>query len=1044
MRKRIAGLLALAALLSFVSCRPKASESGNPSSDSVSGSSEEVSSASSFSPVSSASSSSSSETSSSENTAPLPEGWAGIVRIYYRNDSGSYTDRAVWVWETGGEGAEYPFENIDSPDDYGIYKDIDLTASPYLGRVILSLNFIVKFTGTWNGQSQDINVVFQDYASTLEKVNGKDRISVYCTDNGSGTIETFTSKKAALGDTIRIAAFTDFRTIHIQGTGVQDERTAEEVGLISHYRLYALPPSFFALDKYAKQGQKSKYLLQDENPAKNDFTVTLDQDIDFTLTYYLEAYFPNVATGYKYRYVSFNKLYDTEKFNTSFTYDGKDLGLTYDNEENPTFKVWSPSASLIQLRLYESGTPTNLAIPGKEGNDTFKALSMIKGEKGVWSLTPSADALVGKGFYTYEVYVEGKENETIDPYAYAGGINGARTALLKPSDLAKTDPDGFRAALTALDTEAPIRNAADLTVYEVHVRDFTADSSWVSNHGNARGTFAAFSEEGTTYTENSTTVTTGFDSLKELGVNAIQLLPVFDQANDERTYTQTSDGTEKKIAPKYNWGYNPQNYDLVEGAYSSDPFSSVTRIGEFKGLIGKAAENGIRVIMDVVYNHMNTINDNAFSKTMPGYFFKYDETGAAIDETGVHNTFNTTRKMASRYVVDSTAFWAKEYGIKGFRFDLMGALETSTMRAVKDRLYEIDPKIVVYGEGWRGSGSSGDTQAGTYQVYRDLTDQGKGSVGCFNDCGRNGLKGDTAYGSTSPSYGFISQGPGDLNPDTIYNAACVYLGENRNITGNAVPQKTRPEQTVNYVSCHDNYTLYDQLNYCYDAGNLADTDQNSEVREAALATESFVLMSQGIAFFQGGEEIFRQKIMKPDNPFWDKADSGDYVTLTGGNRLIRNSYAYGDEVNSFKWNRKIAFRAEFAKFREAIQTRKTLIQDGILGADYDTVIQGTFDDNGTTRKVTRLWDDIISQGTDKKYRPILAAQTQFSKLSASGKDIYVFLGGRMSGTSAVIGCGSGTLKVLYSNQRDSGTLITVSDDTLTVGRYEMLIVEREA
>lgn len=371
----------------------------------------------------------------------------------------------------------------------------------------------------------------------------------------------------------------------------------------------------------------------------------------------------------------------------------------------------------------------------------------------------------------------------------------------------------------------------------------------------------------------------------------------------------------------------------------------------------------------------------------------------------------------------------------------MGCLTTATMRAVKDALYDVDPQIVVYGEGWRGSGTPSNDQAGSYQVYRDLGDNGKGSVGCFNDTGRDGLKGNTSYGSVAPSYGFMSQGEGDLSDDTMYNAACTYLGENRSMTNNENPVATPSYQTVNYVSCHDNYTLYDQLNYCFNAGAGAGSDVNAEIQNAVLGTTAFVLNSQGIAFIQGGEEILRQKLMKKGNPYWDIIEKNDYITLDENTRLVRNSYAFGDEVNAYKWDRKITFNSFYKKYAEATSTRKDLVASGVLGADYGTVIQGTYTKDGNTVKVTRLWDDMVNV-TDGKHRAILAAQTEWSKLDSSKKDVYVFLGGRMSGSSATIGCGSGTLKVLYSTSRDKGSSIEVKDNALSIGKYEMLIAER--
>ena len=234
----------------------------------------------------------------------------------------------------------------------------------------------------------------------------------------------------------------------------------------------------------------------------------------------------------------------------------------------------------------------------------------------------------------------------------------------------KTDPEGFETSLSTMETNDPITVPNQLSVYEVHVRDFTADKSWVSNKGNKNGTYNAFVEEGTT---TGTATKTGFDSLKELGPKAVQLLPVFDQDNDERSKSVTENGVTTSAAPDYNWGYNPLNYNVVEGSYSSDPSSPTAKIKEFKNLVQKCADNDIRVIMDVVYNHMASTSNNAFNKIMPKYYFLTNSEGYYYDETGCSNTVATGRKMAQNYIVQSVSWWAKEYGIKGFRFDLMKA-----------------------------------------------------------------------------------------------------------------------------------------------------------------------------------------------------------------------------------------------------------------------------------------------------------------------------------------------------------------------------------
>jgi pullulanase/glycogen debranching enzyme len=277
---------------------------------------------------------------------------------------------------------------------------------------------------------------------------------------------------------------------------------------------------------------------------------------------------------------------------------------------------------------------------------------------------------------------------------------------------------------------------------------------------------------------------------------------------------------------------------------------------------------------------------------------------------------------------------------------------------------------------------------------------------------------------------------GDFSSDTLYNGACTYLGENRNVSSSVA---TRPEQTVNYVSCHDNYTLYDQLNYCRDGGNDADVD-HEDVMRSAVATSAFVLMSQGIAFIQGGEEIFRQKLMKSDDPYWDKIEAGDYYTCPSGNRLIRNSYAYGDAVNSFKWERKASYETYFQQYAAACQERATLLKEGYLGVSYD-LIQGTY---GSGTKVSRLWDDMWDASATP-HRSVIAAQTEFSKASGSTlKDFYVILGGRMSGASQSLGIGSGNCEVLYDSTGNlsTGSTLTIDNNAMDVAYYQCLVLRR--
>ena len=981
---------------------------------------------------------------------PLPEGWDGIVRIYYRNDTANYLTKTIWVWGVGVDGVEYEFDNAGNPDSYGLYYDIDLSESPWNRTVHSSISFIIKERGTWAGQSADIVCTLNDYSSTLETTDtGDEMISIYSWDLGNSTIDVSANRNDALGDRIGSAVFTDWRTLHVEGTGIVEGRDETEVGVVSSYELYAYDTTWYRLNSDEQIGKKQEYLIKSGNPNSSSFDITFDEDITLYTDYMLECRFVQNEAAVKRGGASFQNLYDDPKFIENYTYDGDDLGFTDLSEGESKrfqFKVWAPTAGSVAVKLYQSGTPKALGTEEHPGDDSVTRLVyMTPDEKGVWTGELRGFYCDMFNFYTYAVSNGGTTQEAADPYATSAGINGVRSAIIRKADLPSTYPEGWEESLAKFKSnpEDPSSYISpnDLTIYEVHIRDFTADETWVSKEGNKNGTYNAFVEEGTTYGS----VSTGFDSLKELGVNAVQILPVFDQDNDERTLSYEENGQTIMQEPSYNWGYNPLNYNVVEGAYSSDPYDPLVRMYEFRHVIQKLADAGIRTIMDVVYNHMSSVSGSSFNKIVPGYFFKMDENGAYIDETGVHNTFATNRTMGSKFVVDSTKYWLENFGIQGFRFDLMGAIETSTMRAVKDMAYDIDPNIVVYGEPWRGSGSSTDTQAGKVGVYRDLTDNGKGAVGAFNDCGRNGLKGDTTWGSPAPSYGFMSQGAGDFDENTMYNAACVYLGENREVKeGNGLA--TSVNQTINYVSCHDNYTLYDQLNYTYDSGNNADTDENTAVKDAVLATTAYVLFSQGVAFVHGGEEILRQKVMKPDNEYWEKIDEGDYVTLPSGNRLVRNSYAYGDEVNSYKWDRKVEFKEYFDKYAEAIHTRQSLIEEGILGVS-DEVIQGSYQSGDAQMKYSRLWDSLTERGSycgkDNVLRPVLAAQTEFTKIDGSTlPDVYSFLGGRMNDTpSCKIGIGSGELRVLYGTNREAGSTITVTN-SLDVGCYEFLFVAR--
>lgn len=967
----------------------------------------------------------------------------GIVRIAYHNDANDYGSKRLWIWANGIDGAilgETRFDNQDEPDDYGVYKDIDLSAAPFGDVELASIYFIVKEMGTWAGQSKDILLNFGDFISNKETVEGgKEMITCYAVQGSGQDIETYASKNDALGDRLEFAYFSDWRTINATGSGAQGDRELEDVGRVASYNLYA-----YGADDDASN--LSNYLIKSGTPDSNSFSISLDNDADPSLNYVIEATFTENLERTRSKFVSFNGLYDTEKFINELVYNGDDLGYT-ESDGNCYFKLWAPTASKVELFLYQTGqTPeVNNTNRVQITLSNHQTRTMSRGEYGVWTYTCPIEEM-HHSYYTFSVTTALGTLEVIDPYAKATSINGLRAYRISKEDFQEAEPANFDADIAALNTTYGIKAPNELSIYEIHIRDLTMDDTW--NGESTPGTYKAFIEEGTTYTGTneagqSVTVKTGFDHIVETGVNAVQLLPVFDHDNDERTIL---DGDGNVIqSPSFNWGYNPQNFNCVEGSYSSDPYDASVRILEYKELVQAFAKKGIRVIMDVVYNHVSSVTNFSMNKIVPDYFMRLNEDGSYHDGSGTGNVTASERPMVRNFIVDSVKFWASEYGIKGFRFDLMGCLDVTTMRAVKDALYDIDPSIVVYGEGWSsyaGSGlpnpkdASGNptdlslTECNQENVYKHLWDEnGKGYVGCFNAGGRDGLKGETEWGSNLPGYGFISQGEEHLSNSTAVEAASQFIGTNSRGGGN-------PAQTLNYVACHDNYTLYDQLNYCLGTGTLegASIEENLEAAEACVALNASMMLSQGMAFLHGGDEMMRQKYLTPDSPYFSiieaEVESGlstDGFIMGDGNMLVRNSYNYGDECNSFKWDRKVTFYDEYQQTIASIALRNDLLEEGVLGQQYT--------DEGVN---SWIWGDLTNGnwGTAAMDRTSIAANFAGTH--------YVMLGGRTTKEWSTMPCGNDTLKVLYSSnsKHDVGSTFTVSNYQMGVGRFELLLVQK--
>lgn len=976
----------------------------------------------------------------------------GKVKVYYHNDAGDYANKRIWAWQTGVDGVEYQFDNQTSPDEYGVYKIFDLSQAPWAGTISTEFCFIIKNQATWTGQSTDTICAYGRFKPFEEE----GMITIYSCEGEGGNIDTYTKREDALGDRIGTAKFTDWRTLHIAGAGTQGDRPAAEVGLVSSYEIYAFDSSYYALNAEDRAIQKPRYLVKSGTGAStNEFDIKFDEDVLPYVNYTIEARMVSNPGKVKAKSASFTSLFDTPEFQKGgkYVYTGKDLGVSNATHESVTFKVWAPTSSRVQVRLYWAGTPGDLFDEFDASANWGSAYDMAYTDHGVWALTLEGDYLIPDepAFYTYIVTNSAGTQEVIDPYAQSSGINGKRGTIVDWDEL-EVPEDFDKVASGQLLTD--ITSPNQLSVYEAHIRDLTMDSSWQGT--SRRGTYSAFVESGTVYHDEASgkTVTTGFDHIAETGIKAVQLLPVFDQDNDERwldakdkpvsefrEYTK-AEGSIIAKAPAYNWGYNPLNYNCVEGSYATNPFDGVSKIYEFRNLVTEFAKKDIRVIMDVVYNHFASINGNPLQKIVPDYYLRRTADGSYFDGTGVGNVTASERPMMSKFIVDSCVFWAEKYNIKGFRFDLMGCIDTETMKDVKAALYDVDPDIVVYGEGWSGYGGPGLSSkykaCSTENVYQELYDcRGKGVVGCFNDRFRDGMKGNTKDGDVTPAYGFLSQGSEHLNNETKARAAEGIIGAN--VDNKDSRRGMNPYQAVSYVACHDNYTLYDQLNYCIKGASTADIDDTTgDVFKACVAANAACFYNQGIAFLNGGDEIFRQKVMTPSDPmigkmresYAHKSDKygswieGDGIELASGNWLVRNSYQYGDDVNSFKWDRKVKYYDYYLKMKEAIIGRNEMMST-LFGRSFDelkdhsinNVFNSTYDDGG---------------------KPLIADYLK----GRNNQNYFIVLGGRMSGNVEDLGCGNCNIEVIYASTNDhtKGQKFTITNEKLGAFKYEFLVV----
>ena len=517
------------------------------------------------------------------------------------------------------------------------------------------------------------------------------------------------------------------------------------------------------------------------------------------------------------------------------------------------FTLWAPTADEVRLMLFEAG----------DGGHAYETISMESSEEGTWKTKVEKD-LIGK-FYTFNVKINDKWlGDTPGINAKAVGVNGKRAAII---DMKSTDPEGW-----ADDKRPALASPADVILYEMHHRDMSIDPSSGIEH---KGKFLALTEQGTVSPDK---LATGIDHLKELGVTHVHLLPSYDYASVDETRLDEN---------KYNWGYDPQNYNVPDGSYSTDPYKPDVRIREFKQMVQALHKAGIRVVLDVVYNHTFNTSDSNFERTVPGYFYRQRPDGTYADGSACGNETASNRPMMRKYMIESVLHWINEYHIDGFRFDLMGIHDIETMNEIRAAIDKIDPSIFMYGEGW--AASSPQLEADRLAMKANVEKMPR--IAAFSDEMRDGLRGgwdDDTKGA------FLVGEPGH---EMSIKFGIVGAIEHPQVISDSVnyskkPWALQPTQMISYVSCHDDMCLADRLKA---------TMPDASVEELAALqklAETFVFTSQGVPFIFAGDEMMRDK------------------------KGVHNSYNSPDSINTIDWKNKTAHKDVFEYVKGLIAMRK--------------------------------------------------------------------------------------------------------------------------
>ena len=632
--------------------------------------------------------------------------------------------------------------------------------------------------------------------------------------------------------------------------------------------------------------------------------------------------------------LSLSEYYSSADFEDAYTYTGDDLGATW-TAEKTCFRLWAPTASAVTVNLYESGTAGTDDLTGQ--------LTMTADANGTWTAEQEGD--LNGVYYTYSVEIDGVVTEACDPYARAVGVNGQRAMVI---DLRSTDPEGWEN-----DKDPHYEDGiTDAIIYELHVRDLSSDpSSGIENVGK----FLGLIEEGTT---NAQGVPTGLDHIKSLNITHLHLLPSYDYGSVDETTLEIGD---------FNWGYDPVNYNVPEGSYSTDPYKGEVRVKEFKQMVQGLHNHGISVVMDVVYNHVYNAEEFCFNKIVPQFFSRTDAKGNYSKGSGCGNDTASERAMVKKYIVDSVTYWADEYHIDGFRFDLAGLIDTETMNAVIEAVHETHPNVIFYCEGW--TMTTYPTKAG-YEMTTQKNSTKVPGIAFFNDTCRDGLRGSNSNNSQT---GYLGNAGG-------------YAAKVQNTFNATVSWCKSPTQTINYASCHDGLTLFDRITL-----STADLTVEQRIRMNNLSA-AIILTSQGVPFIHAGEEMLRTKPLE-------------------NGKFDHNSYDSPDSVNSFKWDdlNNEAYQtvrdyyAGLAAFRQAHPALRMTTPEEI--AEHITTLREGLDSNVTAFQIAHG-----ANGEENNLMVIFNPRKESTTVALPEGNWDVYISGQTAGTE-VLSSATGSVTV---------------------------------